>query len=289
MDEREFISVVASAESDSEHPLAQSVTGYAKDNDIPLLDHSDFEAVTGMGIRCKVRGSDVLIGNRELMEENGITVDDRPGILVSIDGKLAGSVTVSDPIRDESPSAVRSLKDMGVEVMMVTGDRRETAEAIAAEAGITEVVAETKPQDKLDKVKKLQVQQRHVAMTGDGINDAPALTQSDVGLAVGSGTDIAIESADVVLMNDDLRAVPATLEIGRATLKNIKQNLFFALVYNTVCIPIAAGLPVVFGYTDLVMVMPMIAAAAMSCSSISVVTNAVRMRGFRPKSLTQSK
>jgi Cu+-exporting ATPase len=177
---------------------------------------------------------------------------------------------------------------MGITVMMVTGDRRDTAESIAAQAGITEVVAETKPQDKLDIVKKLQVQQKHVAMTGDGINDAPALTQSDVGLAVGSGTDIAMESADIVLMNDDLRTVPAAMEIGRATLKNIKQNLFFALVYNAVCIPIAAGLPVLFGYTDLVMIMPMIAAAAMSLSSISVVSNALRMRGFKPRSLPES-
>ena len=287
MDERRFISVVASAESDSEHPLAQAVVGYAKDNSIPLLEHSNFEAVTGMGIRCTVDGSEVLVGNTELMEANGVELRDIPGILVAIDGELAGSISVSDPIRDESPSAISSLKGMGIDVMMVTGDRKETAEAIAAEAGIAEVISGAKPQDKLDRVKKLQIQQRHVAMTGDGINDAPALTQSDVGLAVGSGTDIAIESADIVLMNDDLRAVPAALEIGRATLKNIKQNLFFALIYNAVCIPIAAGLPVVFGYTDLVMVMPMLAAAAMSCSSISVVTNAVRMRRFRPSSLPQ--
>ena len=174
---------------------------------------------------------------------------------------------------------------MGVRVMMVTGDRKDAADIIAEQAGLTEVVAETRPQDKLDIVKKLQVQQARVAMTGDGINDAPALTQSDVGMAVGSGTDIAIESADIVLMNDDLRTVPAALEIGRATLKNVKQNLFFALFYNAVCIPIAAGLPVLFGYTDLVMVMPMIAAAAMSLSSISVVSNALRMRGFKPRSL----
>jgi Cu+-exporting ATPase len=177
---------------------------------------------------------------------------------------------------------------MGANVMMVTGDRKETAEEIAAQAGIDEVIAETKPQDKLDVVKKLQVRQKHVAMTGDGINDAPALTQADVGLAVGSGTDIAIESADIVMMNDDLRTVPAALEIGRATLKNIKQNLFFALGYNTVCIPIAAGIPVLFGYTDLVMLMPILAAAAMSLSSISVVSNALRMRSFKPKSLDES-
>ena len=288
LDEREFMSVVASAESDSEHPIAEAIVGYAKDNGIPILDHSDFESMTGLGIRCRVDGREVLVGNRELMESNGISFMDFPGILVAMDGIPSGSVVVSDPMRDESPAAVSSLKRMGVAVMMVTGDRKDTAESIAAEAGIDEAIAETKPQDKLDIVKKLQVRQKHVAMTGDGINDAPALTQSDVGMAVGSGTDIAIESADIVLMNDDLRTVPAALEIGRATLGNIKQNLFFALVYNTVCIPIAAGLPVVLGYSDLVMMMPMIAAAAMSCSSISVVANALRMRGFRPSSLESS-
>ncbi len=287
-DEDAFVSIVAAAESDSEHPIAEAIVNYAKDRELELPSHSDFEAVTGQGIRCNVDGKSVLVGNLALMQDNGIDAVDSPGIMVAIDGTYSGSIVVSDPIRDESPKAVGHLKEMGIAVKMVTGDRRDTAEAIALEAGIDDVVAETKPQDKLDIVKRLQVQQKHVAMTGDGINDAPALTQSDVGLAVGSGTDIAMESADIVLMNDDLRNVPAALEIGRATLRNIKQNLFFALVYNAICIPIAAGLPVVFGYTDLVMVMPMIAAAAMSCSSISVVSNALRMRGFRPKSLSES-
>ena len=287
-DEDAFVSIVAAAESDSEHPIAEAIVNYAKDRGLELPSHSDFEAVTGQGIRCNVDGKSVLVGNLALMQDNGIDAVDSPGIMVAIDGTYSGSIVVSDPIRDESPKAVGHLKEMGIAVKMVTGDRRDTAEAIASEAGIDDVVAETKPQDKLDIVKRLQVQQKHVAMTGDGINDAPALTQSDVGLAVGSGTDIAMESADIVLMNDDLRNVPAALEIGKATLRNIKQNLFFALVYNAICIPIAAGLPVVFGYTDLVMVMPMIAAAAMSCSSISVVSNALRMRRFRPKSLCES-
>lgn len=288
MDKDSFVSIIAAAESDSEHPLAEAVVKYARDRDLDLPSHSDFEAITGQGIRCNVDGHTVLAGNRALMEDNGIDFGDVPGIMVAIDGKPAGSFVVSDPIRDESPGAIASLREMGINVKMVTGDRRETAEMIASQASIDDIVAETRPQDKLDIVKKLQVGQKHVAMTGDGINDAPALTQSDVGIAVGSGTDIAIESADIVLMNDDLRSVPAALEIGRATLKNIKQNLFFALGYNTICIPIAAGLPVLFGYTDLVMVMPMIAAAAMSLSSISVVSNALRMRGFRPRSLSES-
>ncbi len=177
------------------------------------------------------------------------------------------------------------MRSDGLRVMMVTGDRRETAENIASQLGIDEVRAETRPGDKLEIVKDLQVAQRRVAMTGDGINDAPALTQADVGIAVGSGTDIAMESADIVLMNDDLRSVPAALEIGRATLKNIHENLFFAFVYNAICIPIAAGLPVLFGYDDLVMQMPMISALAMSLSSISVVSNAMRLRGLRPRAL----
>jgi Cu+-exporting ATPase len=287
LEERRFLSMVASAESDSEHPIAEAIVKHAKDNGIPILNHSGFEALTGRGIRCIVDGSEVLIGNRSLMEENGIKFSS-PGIMVAIDGAAAGSLVVSDPIRPESPAAVKSLKSMGIAVKMVTGDRQETAKAIAEEAGITDIVAETKPQDKLDIVRKLQVQQKHVAMIGDGINDSPALTQSDVGIAVGSGTDIAIESADIILMNDDLRSVPAALEIGRSALRNIKQNLFFALVYNAICIPIAAGLPILFGYEDHLMMMPMFAAAAMSLSSISVVTNAVRMRGFRPRSLTES-
>ena len=288
MNEKELMSIVASAESDSEHPIAESIVRYAEENGIPLLPHSGFESITGRGIRCNVNGHDVLIGNDSLMSENGMCPNETSGILVSIDSVIKGSVIVSDPIRDESASAVKAMKDMGIDVMMVTGDHRSTAEAIAAQAGIDNVIAETLPKDKLDTVKGLQVKQKHVAMTGDGINDAPALTQSDVGLAVGSGTDIAIESADVVLMNDDLRSVPAAMEIGRATLGNIKQNLFFALVYNAICIPIAAGLPVMFGYDDLVMIMPMLAAAAMSLSSISVVTNAVRMRNFKPRSLAEA-
>ena len=289
LDERRFMSIVASAEYDSEHPVARAIVDYALDNGIPILDHKGFEAVVGQGIRCEVEGSIVLVGNRALMEGNGIPFGSSPGIMVAIDGAQSGSIVVSDPLRPEAGDAIQALKGMGLDVMMVTGDRRDTAESVAQEAGIEKVLAETRPKDKLDVVKKLQVQQKHVAMTGDGINDAPALTQSDVGLAVGSGTDIAMESADVVLMNDDLRNVPAALEIGRATLSNIKQNLFFALVYNAICIPIAAGLPVVFGYDDLVMMMPMIAAAAMSCSSISVVSNAVRMRRFEPRSLSESR
>ncbi|MGN0097999.1 MAG: heavy metal translocating P-type ATPase [Candidatus Methanomethylophilaceae archaeon] len=294
MDENRFIGMVSAAESDSEHPLGEAIVRYARSRGVEIPEHTGFSSSTGGGVSCQVDGSRVVVGNRKFLEENGVNVPDdaescitggRTGMMVAVDGSFMGTVTVSDPVRPESADAVASLKGDGIRVMMVTGDRRSTAETIATEVGITEVHAETKPGEKLDIVKRLQIGQARVAMTGDGINDAPALTQSDVGIAVGSGTDIAMESADVIMMNDDLRSVPAALEIGRSTLRNIKQNLFFAFCYNAVCIPIAAGLPVLLGYDGLVHQMPMLSAAAMSLSSISVVTNAVRMRGYEPPAL----
>lgn len=288
--------IVAAAETDSEHPLAEAVVRYARSAGIMIPPHSGFESVTGGGVRCLVEGRSVLVGSSRFLMEEGVDIPEEatssvsPGmtcIMAAIDGKYSTTVVISDPIRAESPSAVASLKRNGIRVMMVTGDRKDTAESIASELGIDEVHAETRPGDKLEIVKNLQVSQARVAMTGDGINDAPALTQADIGIAVGSGTDIAIESADIVMMNDDLRSVPAALEIGRATLRNIKENLFFAFAYNTVCIPIAAGLPVLLGYDGLVEQMPMISALAMSLSSISVVSNALRLRGFRPEALRE--
>ena len=293
-----FIGIVAAAEIDSEHPLAEAIVRYARARGVDIPPHSDFESVTGGGVRCDVDGRRVLVGSGRFLSEEGVDVPDGADtpvasgmtcILAAVDGRYATTISLSDPIREESPSAIRSLHEDGLRVMMVTGDRRGTAEQIASELGIDEVHAETKPGDKLEIVRDLQVSQARVAMTGDGINDAPALTQADVGIAVGSGTDIAIESADIVMMNDDLRSVPAALEIGRATLKNIKQNLFFAFCYNVVCIPIAAGLPVLLGYDGLVDQMPMISALAMSCSSVSVVTNALRLRRFRPKALGEAR
>ena len=294
IDEGELIGLVASAETDSEHPLGEAIVRYAKSRGVEVPEHSGFESVTGGGVRCIAGGRSMVIGNRGLLEANGITVpegadalssDGVTCILAAVDGTYAGTFGISDPIRPESPDAVKSLHEDGLKVMMVTGDRRETAENIAAQLGIKEIRAETKPGDKLEIVRDLQVKQAHVAMTGDGINDAPALTQADIGIAVGSGTDIAIESADIVMMNDDLRSVPAALEIGRATLRNIHENLFFAFCYNAVCIPIAAGLPVLLGYDGLVGQMPMISALAMALSSISVVSNAMRLTRFNPKAL----
>ena len=292
------VGIVAAAEIDSEHPLAQAIVRYARETGALIPPHSGFESVTGGGVRCEVDGRMVLVGSTRFLREEGIDVpegaDDLASsgmtcILAAIDGRYATTIAISDPIREESPSAIRSMHEDGLRVMMVTGDRRDTAEHIASELDIDEVHAETKPGDKLEIVRNLQVSQARVAMTGDGINDAPALTQADVGIAVGSGTDIAIESADIVMMNDDLRSVPAALEIGRATLRNIKENLFFAFCYNVVCIPIAAGLPVLLGYDSLVDQMPMISALAMSCSSVSVVANALRLRGFRPRALAEAR
>ena len=292
------IGIVAAAESDSEHPLAEAIVRYARARDIDIPPHSGFESVTGGGVRCDVDGRKVLVGSGRFLTEEGVDVPDGAEglassgmacILAAIDGRYATTIAISDPIRDESMSAIDSLRGDGLRVLMVTGDRRETAEHIASELRIDEVHAETRPGDKLGIVRDLQVSQARVAMVGDGINDAPALTQADVGIAVGSGTDIAMESADIVMMNDDLRSVPAALEIGRATLKNIKENLFFAFCYNVVCIPIAAGLPVLLGYDGLVDQMPIISALAMSCSSVSVVTNALRLRRFTPKALGEER
>lgn len=288
------LGMVAAAERDSEHPLAKAIVRYAESKSIRVPEHSDFESVSGGGVRCTVDGKEVAVGSLGFLAENDVSVPVdsydslSPGttcIHAAIDGAYSCTIGLSDPLRPESADAITSLRDDGIRVMMVTGDRQGTAEHVASMLGISEVHAEAKPADKLRIVRDLQVSQARVAMAGDGINDAPALTQADVGIAVGSGTDIAVESADIVLMNDDLRSVPAALEIGRATLRNIRENLFFAFCYNAVCIPIAAGLPVVLGYDGLVDQMPMISALAMSLSSISVVSNAMRLRGFVPDAL----
>lgn len=293
MDEMEFVSLTASAERDSEHPLGQAVVAYAAEIGATIWNHRGFESITGGGVRCRVGDREVVVGSRRFMLENGIecpeytedaALEGATCIMVAADGSYAGTIGIMDPVRPESRLAIATLIDDGVRVMMVTGDRKITAEHIAEELGIEEVRAEARPGDKMEIIKDLQVSQRRVAMTGDGINDAPALTQADLGIAIGSGTDIAIESADIVLMNDDLFSVSTALEIGKATLGNIKQNLFFAFCYNAICIPIAAGLPVLLGYDGLVGQMPMLSAAAMSLSSISVVSNTMRLRSFRPNS-----
>ena len=288
----DILSAACTAEQRSEHPIGKAIMPYCSDNGIVPGQSDDFVFETGSGISCMYNGSKITVGNGGSHDVSGFSDRalelSRTGatvIYVSVDDRAIGLIAVSDRIKPESASAVSSLLEMGIGVKMVTGDNQITASAVASEVGIGDVISGAKPEDKVMAVKKLQATEHNVAMAGDGINDAPALTQADIGMAIGSGTDIAMDSSDVVLMNDDIRSIPAAIEIGRATLRNIKENLFFAFCYNAVCIPIAAGLPYLFG-VSLIHEMPMIAAAAMSMSSISVVTNALRLRRFRPRSIS---
>ncbi len=289
-DDDNVLTLAASAEYRSEHPLARAILEAAESRRLALKEATDFHSETGSGIRCTIEGKDVTVSNSrmagamsdemssqsEAMASEGCTV-----VFLTVDGKVEGVIGISDRIRDDSTAAVKAMKAAGAEVMMVTGDNETTAKAVADKVGIDNVIHSALPEDKVMTVKRLQAKERDVAMVGDGINDAPALIQSDLGIAVGSGTDIAMDSADVVLMNDSIRNVSTSIEIGRATLKNIKENLFWAFCYNVICIPIAAGLPHLFG-ASLMHEMPMIAAAAMSMSSLCVVFNALRLRRFKP-------
>ena len=298
VDENYLISVAAAAESGSEHPIARSVIEYAEKKGIDIPSYESFESVTGGGVRSVINGKTVTIGNPRLMTEIGcdITEFDKDAkefadkamtyFYVAEEEKLLGVIAVSDPVRPESAFAVKRMSENGAEVIMVTGDNEATARSVAGAVGITNVISNAAPGDKLDIVKNLQVEGKYVAMAGDGINDAPALMQSDLGLAVRAGTDIAIDSADVVMMTDDIRSIPASMELGKATMKNIKQNLFLAFMYNIIAIPIAAGILYPLGIENISM-MPMISAAAMSASSLLVVSNALRLRKYMPESLAQ--
>ncbi len=296
MDHTEFLGLVASAEFDSQHPIAQAIVKDAEKRDIKIHTHSNFENLIGKGICCSVDGKQIAVGNKALMENldldishfadnyNAITHKAKTCLYVSIDHAVKGLIAVADPIKKTSAEAIGYIRSLGATPVMITGDNESTAKAVAFEVGIDEVMFEALPQNKIESVKKYQLMQKTVAMVGDGINDAPALTQANVGMAIGSGTDIAIGASDVVLMNDDLRSVPTAIEIGKTTIRNIKQNLFLAFVYNAICIPIAAGLPYLLGMNEFSH-MPMLAAAAMSCSSLSVTLNALRMRHFEPRYL----
>ena len=289
--ETELMLYAVSAELRSEHPLAKAIVRYAEERSMSVPEPSDFISDPGGGVRCKVDGRNVAVGSAEYVglhsvPENtiGLLSSGKTAVFVGIDGEFAGTIAISDPVRASAASGVSSIRSMGLRAVMVTGDSEGTAKAVAASAGIEEVYSKALPEDKLNIVKEFQVGGENVAMAGDGINDAPALTQADIGIAIGSGTDIAIRAADVVIMNDDVRSIPTAVEVGKATLRNVKQNLFLAFCYNAVCIPIAVGIPYLFG-VGMVPEMPMLAAAAMSLSSISVVTNALRLRGFRPLSM----
>ncbi|UCZ53587.1 heavy metal translocating P-type ATPase [Bacillus shivajii] len=278
--EEQVLHLVGSAEKNSEHPLAQAIVNGVKDKGIELTDPSDFEAIPGHGIRATVEGREVLVGTRKLMKKYDIRLSDaekgmetlesqgKTAMLISVDGIFAGVVAVADTVKETSKTAIQRMKGLGLEVIMLTGDNQRTAEAIAKEVGLSEVIAEVLPEQKSDEIAKLQKQGKKVAMVGDGINDAPALAVADIGMAIGTGTDVAIEAADITLMRGDLNSVADAISMSRKTMRNIKQNLFFAFVYNTSAIPIAA----------IGLLAPWVAGAAMAFSSVSVVLNALRLQ-----------
>ncbi len=291
MAEGEVLSLAAGLESGSEHPLAEAVLEAAKAKGAASAEVTSFEAVSGHGVKAMYGGKAVLLGNKKLMTDNGVSLGEgearseelsrtgRTVVFLASGGSVSGLIGISDPVKPDSKEAVQRLKKLGLKVIMLTGDNRVTAEAVAKETGIDEFIAEVLPDGKSDEISKLQAKGEIVGMVGDGINDAPALAGADVGFAIGSGTDVAIESADVTLMRGSLHGVADAIKISNATVKNIKENLFGAFAYNTLAIPIAAG--VLFPFTG-ILLDPIIAGAAMALSSFTVVTNANRLRWFKP-------
>ena len=286
----DLLRLIASAEQHSEHPLAQAILAAAEEEELGLLPVNHFEAIVGRGLSARVENRQLLVGNESLMKEKNIdsnafqeqllelSQEGKTAMFVAVDGQLAGILAVADEMKSSSLSAVQELQSMGLEVIMLTGDREETATAIAQKAGIQKVIAGVLPDGKATAIKNLQEAEKKLAMVGDGINDAPALVQADVGIAIGSGADVAIESADVVLMHSDLQDVVKAIKLSQATIRNIKENLFWAFAYNTLGIPIAMGLLHLFGGP---LLNPMLAGLAMSLSSVSVVANALRLGRFK--------
>jgi len=280
----EVLALAATAEKNSEHPLGEAIVNKAKQKEMSLTDAEKFEAIPGHGIFAKISGQDVYLGNRRLMKSKNIKIQDieellekledegKTAMIMAIGNKIQGVIAVADTVKDHSKKAINELKQMGIEVWMITGDNERTAKAIANQVGIKHVLAEVLPEHKAKEVEKLKRQGKITAMVGDGINDAPALAAADVGIAIGTGTDVAMEASDITLMSGDLRGIVTAIKLSRATMRNIKQNLFWAFIYNTIGIPFAA-----FGFLS-----PAIAGAAMAFSSVSVVTNALRLKRFRP-------
>ena len=286
----QLLALAAAAEVNSEHPLGQAIVAGARERDLALPEVTDFQSLTGFGIQVRVDQVTYYLGNRRLMQEQGLDLDQaddqaaalaaggKTPIYVANEYELLGLIAVADPLKETSPEAVRRLKAMGLQVIMLTGDNAKTAQALAAEAGIDQVISDVLPADKAQVVADLQAKGLKVAMVGDGINDAPALAQADVGLAIGRGTDVAIESADMVLMGSDLTSVATAIKLSQATIRNIKENLFWAFAYNVLGIPVAMGVLHLFGGP---LLNPMLAGAAMSFSSVSVIVNALRLRRFK--------
>jgi Cu+-exporting ATPase len=288
----ELLRLAAAVEQNSEHPLAHAIVAGANDRGLTLPSAEGFDSVTGGGVHGTVEGQTVLVGKRSLLADRGVqdqaALDDRADELqrqgqtvmfVAVGGRLAGLVAVSDPIKNSTPEAVRALHELGMRIIMLTGDNEATATVVAGKLGIDEFHGGVRPEDKHQRVKALRAEGHKVAMAGDGINDAPALAEADVGIAMGTGTDVAIESSGVTLVKGDLRGIVKALKLSRHTMRNIRQNLFFALIYNALGVPIAAG--VLYPISAHLLLNPMIAAAAMSFSSVSVVANALRLRTLR--------
>jgi P-type Cu+ transporter len=297
-DEEVLLRMAAAVERSSEHPLATAIVDGAKARGLSVPDVTNFKAIPGHGVEADVEGSHVALGNAKLMEQDHIALgrllaesqrladDGKTPMYIAIDGKAAGIVAAADTVKEESAQAITALKRLGLEVVMLTGDNRRTANAIGRQVGVDRVLAEVLPQDKAHEVQKLQLEGKKVGMVGDGINDAPALSQADVGFAIGTGTDVAIEAADITLISGSLKGVVTAIEISKATMRNVKQNLFGAFIYNGLGIPIAMG--VLYPFIGLLL-SPQIAAAAMAASSVTVVTNANRLRNWHPREIAQGK
>jgi Cu+-exporting ATPase len=291
VERREILTLAASVERVSEHPLAEAIVRQAREEQLEFFEPKDFQAIAGHGVEATVDSKKVLLGNRKLMEDQSIRLDGlaeqaerlsnegKTPMFLALGGKAAGILAVADTLKENSLEAVEALHRMGLEVVMLTGDNQRTAQAIARQIGIRQVRAEVLPEMKAEEIKRLQSQGRKVGMVGDGINDAPALAQANVGIAIGTGTDVAMESSDITLIGGDLRAIVTAIALSRATIRNIKQNLFWAFAYNTILIPVAAGaLFPIWG----ILLNPIFAAGAMALSSVTVVSNALRLRKFRP-------
>jgi len=287
---KEILTLAASAEKGSEHPLGEAIIKKAKEKDLSLFNSKSFQAIPGHGIEATIDSKRILLGNLRLMEERKVVLngllkraehlsnEGKTPMFLAVDGEAAGIIAVADTLKENSKEAVEALHRMGLEVVMLTGDNQRTAKAIAHQIGIDRILAEVLPETKAEEIKRLQAEGKKVGMVGDGINDAPALAQADVGIAIGTGTDVAMESSDITLIGGDLRGIVTAIALSKATIRNIKQNLFWAFAYNTILIPVAAG--VLFPFFG-ILLNPIFAAGAMAFSSVTVVSNALRLRRFK--------